>query len=513
MDLLLSWFLRGIVIAIGIGAAGWLVFWVRDVWRSSPERWTARLAGGMIVLVCVYAAAHARLLLQRKQIEEGRERYAVFGDPRRTEQRRGEVRGWILDCTGEDEKALASYRERNGVVEREYPLGEAGANFLGGGDGADERDYTVEVLFSSRLREPRSILDLERLHAVGKDLRLTLCRDVTNTAYRYLAQSGRPGAVVVQEVETGAVVAYAATGGPNDAPLGLKRYSPPGSVFKLALAAVWYENGLPENIVMGCPAEIRVSSRATIANYGREGREDVVGPRGMLIPSCNTAAVWMALHMREQIGSEPFVEAYRRFGFNPYEETPSSAGARDFWLTNSDAWADRMSPAPSRIQISEKTGTDEWAQLAIGQGPVDVTVLGVSRFIQGIANDGVMHRPRFEFDLVDSGRGERIMSLETARKLQSDMKAVVESGTGRSAGAIVANTGWILGAKTGTAQVAGRADNGWFAAILFSPDGKPRYTIVSFLEGGGPGGSAPAAIAGQVARELTNLDFDFREGT
>ena len=36
-----------------------------------------------------------------------------------------------------------------------------------GGCGADERDYTVEVLFSSRLREPRSILDLERLHAVG----------------------------------------------------------------------------------------------------------------------------------------------------------------------------------------------------------------------------------------------------------------------------------------------------------------------------------------------------------
>ena len=53
-----------------------------------------------------------------ERIEEGRERYAIYGDPRRTEQRRGEVRGWILDCTGEDTEALAAYRERDGAIER-----------------------------------------------------------------------------------------------------------------------------------------------------------------------------------------------------------------------------------------------------------------------------------------------------------------------------------------------------------------------------------------------------------
>ncbi len=513
MDLLLNWILRAIVVTIGLGAAAWILFWVRHIWRSSPERWTARLAGGMIVLVGIYAVAHIRLLAQRSTIEEGREAYAIFGDPRRTEMRRGEVRGWLLDCSGADENALAYYREREGSIAREYALGQAGANFIGGGERADERDYTVEVLFGARLRETRSLLDLERLHPVGKDLRLTLCRDATGEAYRRLAENGRPGAVVVQDARTGALVAYAATGGPDDPPLGIKRYSPPGSVFKLALAAVWYENGLPENITIECPAEIRVSSRATIANYGRVAREDVVGPTGMLIPSCNTAAVWMALHMREQIGSEPFIEAYRRFGFTPYEDAPPAGIAEDFWLTESDAWVARMSPPPSRIQISENTGTDEWAQLAIGQGPLDVTVVGVSRFIQGIANDGVMRQPRFEFDRVRDGRDERIMSEETARRLQRDMKLVVEQGTGRAAGATLSGTGWTMGGKTGTAQVGGRADNGWFAGILFGPDGEPRYTIVSFLEGGGPGGAGPATIAGQVARTLTGLEFDFREAS
>src|SRR5690606_1138636 len=138
---------------------------------------------------------------------------------------------------------------------------------------------------------------------------------------------------------------------------------------------------------------------------------------------------------------------------------------------------------------------------------------GISRFIQGIANDGVMLRPRFEFDLVGEGRGTRIMSEETAQRLQRDMRLVVEEGTGRAAGAPIAGTGWTMGGKTGTAQVAGRADNGWFAGILFGPDGEPRYTIVSFLEGGGPGGAGPATIAGQVARELTELEFDFTEGS
>lgn len=512
MDLLLNWILRGIILGVGVGAAAAIVFWMRHVWRSSPERWTVRLAGGMIVLVAVYTVAHVRLLAQRDYIEAGRKAYAIYGDPRRTEMRRGEVRGWILDCSGEDERALAYYRESDDVIDRVYALGQAGANLLGGGDGAEERDYTIEVLLASRLRAPRSILDLERLHPVGKDLRVTLCRDVTSEAYRRLAQDGRPGAVIVQDVRTGALVAYAATGGADDPPLGIKHYSPPGSVFKLALAAVWYEQGLPDDITIACPAEIRVSSRATIANYGHEAGEDVVGPTGMLIPSCNTAAVWMALHMREQIGSEPFIEAYERFGFTPYEDAPPVDSIADFWQTDSDAWADRMSPPPSRIRISANTGTDEWAQLAIGQGPLDVTVVGVSRFIQGIANDGVMLSPRFEFDQIGDGRGTRIMSNETAQRLQRDMRLVVERGTGGAAGRPVAETGWTMGGKTGTAQVAGRSDNGWFAGILFGPDGEPRYTIVSFLEGGGPGGGAPAAIAGQVARELTGLEFDFGEG-
>lgn len=503
MEFIINWILRGIYIALGVGAAFWIVGWFRDSWRSSAERWPVRVAAGMLVLTGVYFIAHARLLAQRAEIERAREAYAVYGDPRRTEERRGEVRGWIMDCSGEDDRALAAYAERNGEIDRLYPIGEAGANLVGGGEGAEDRDYTVERLFAAELREPRSFLELGELHPAGTDLHLTLCSGVTAVAHRLLAQTGLPGAVVVQDVETGAVVAYASTGGPEDPPLGIKQYSPPGSVFKLALSALWWESGMPDDITIPCPAEIQVTPRAAIANFGRIDYGTVQGPTGMLIPSCNTAAVWMALRLREEVGAERFVEAYRSYGFDPYEETPPNDSIGDFWRTNSEAWTRRMTPAPSRIRISEETGDAEWAQLSIGQGPIDVTVIGVSRFIQAIANGGVMLPPTIEYALAaDPPSGERVMSEATAERLMQAMRLVVERGTARAAQGIVAGSGWEMGGKTGTAQVAGQADNGWFAGILFSPEGEPEYTIVSMVVRGGGGGGVPTRIAAQVAREI-----------
>jgi hypothetical protein len=502
-DLLLNWILRAIYVALGVGAGLWILNWLRATWPSATERWPLRIAVVMLLAACAYTVAHARLLVQRAQIEEARERYAVFGDPRRTELRRAEVRGWMLDCTGDEADALAAHREVDGVVGRYYALGEGGANFVGGGEGAELRDYTIERLFAPQLREPRSLRERGELHPAGSDIHLTLCRDATAEAWTRLRQSGRSGAVVVQDARTGAVLAYAATGGPEDPPLGVRRYSPPGSVFKLALAALWWEHGFPDDIDIPCPAEIEVTPRARIANFGRSDLGTVRGPTGMLVPSCNTAAVWMAMELRRRIGSEPFLEAYRRFGFEPYAETPPAQAVTGFWATSSEAWRRRMSPSPMRIRMSEDTGPAEWAQLAIGQGPLDVTVVGISRFLQAIANGGVMLPATLEAELaLRPPDGERVMSEETAARLLAAMRETVVRGTGRGAEAILAGSGWRMGGKTGTAQVAGRADNGWFAGVLVDPQGAPRYTVVAFLEGGGPGGSLPTTIAAQVARVL-----------
>lgn len=507
MDAIINWVLRGAFVLVGLGAGVWIFRWLIQAWRGAEERWPLRIAIGMLLLALVYAGGHYRLLAQRETIEEGRRAYSQYGDPRRTELRRAEVRGWIHDCTGDPANALAVYRARGGVVERTYPLGAAGANLVGGGVDADERDFTVEHLFSEQLREPPTLLEEGELHPVGTDMQLSLCSDLTARAWQLLRGSNRPGAVVVQDVQTGALVAYAATGGADDPPFAIKRYAPPGSVFKLALAALWWENNLPDDITIPCPDAIQVTDRARIQNFEGRGIGPVIGPTGVLIPSCNTGAVWMALEMRERLGEQAFLDAYQRFGFETYptaEEAPRDT-TYSFWSTTSSAFARRMTPAPNRIRISERTGRAEWAQLSIGQGPVDVTVMGISRFIAAIGNGGVMLSPKLESSVVEEAEDEegvRIMSPTTALKLQTAMIAVVDSGTAASSQRHFAGTGWDLGGKTGTAQIPGRPDDGWFAGLVFDPEGRARYSVVVYLQGGGPGGRLPAGIGGGMTRAL-----------
>jgi hypothetical protein len=156
LDTVLDWILRGVVIAFGAGALVALARWLRAAFRERRERWAIRLALAMLVLAAVYTVGHARMLWNAEKITEGRLAWRQYGDPREAERNRGDVRGWILDCTGEDELALARYGLRDGEVQRIYPLGEAGANLIGGGTGAEDRDYTVERLFARHLREPPS---------------------------------------------------------------------------------------------------------------------------------------------------------------------------------------------------------------------------------------------------------------------------------------------------------------------------------------------------------------------
>lgn len=503
MDTLLNWALRGLLLLLGAGAAVWIARWLREAWRERRERWPVRLALGMLLAAAVFAAGHARLLLQAEEIDEARLAYARFGDPRLAEQRRAEVRGWMLDCSARERFALARYGQRGDTIVRVYPLGEAGANLIGGGPGADERDYTIERLFAERLRRPRSFTELDELHPVGTDLRLTLCAQPTARAWRLLREAGRPGAVVVQDVQTGALVAYAATGTPQQAPLGIRRYAAPGSVFKLALAALWWESGQPAETRLACPARIQVTPRSSIQNFEGTARGVLTAPHEMLVYSCNTAAVQMALELRERIGSEAFVDAYQRFGFAPYAGEPPDGVEPEFWNTGSEAWQRRMSPPPARIRIGERTSRQEWAQLAIGQGPVDVTPIQVSRFVQAIGNRGVMLPPALEWErALEPREGRRIMSDATAQRLQAAMKGVVQRGTATRARALLEGSPWSLGGKTGTAQVARADDDGWFAGLMFDEQGRPRYSVVVYLQGGGPGGRAPAALAAQMTRLL-----------
>lgn len=504
LDTVLDWILRGVVIAFGVGALVALARWLRAAIRERRERWAIRLAIGMLLLSGLYAWGHARILWNAEALEDGRMAWRRYGDPREAERNRAELRGWIYDCTGTDANALARYGIRDGEVQRVHPLGEAGANLIGGGADAGERDFTVERLFASHLREPRNFAELSELHPVGTDLRLTLCAAPTRRAWELLEATGMEGAVIIQDVRTGALIAYAATGDVEDTPVGIKRYAPPGSVFKLALAALWWENDLGD-VEMPCPSQIQVG-RARIRNFESSSHESLTVPHEMLRYSCNTAAVQMALTARERLGQDAFHDAYQRFGFLTYGEGLPATPEPGFWNTANERWAERMTPPPARVRILDRFSPHEWGQIAIGQGPVDVTPLAVSRFIQAIGNGGVMMPPTLEAARLDElPEGKRVMSANTTQRLMQSMLTVVDSGTARSASPLLASTPWDLGGKTGSADVAGRPRaDGWFAGLMFGPDNRPQYTVVVYLQAGAPGGRLPAGIAAQMTRFMAS---------
>ncbi|MBD0320658.1 MAG: hypothetical protein ICV87_10015 [Gemmatimonadetes bacterium] len=502
LDTLLNLGLRALYLLFGVGAFLAILRWSYTAVREKRERWAVYLAFGMLLLAGVYTAGHALILANREYIEEGRERYARFGDPRAAEMNRGDLKGWILDCTGKDENALARYGMQDGEVQRVYPLGEAGANLVGGGEGAEKRDYTIERIFADRLRAPKNFRERTEIHAAGEDMQLTLCADATRQAYGLLKQSGFPGVVVMQDVKNGAVVAYTSTGTPEQAPLGIKRYTLPGSVFKLALSALWWDSGMGDRW-MACPAYIQVGNRK-IRNFESHEYPPMEIPRRMLVVSCNTQAIAMAFQMRQQLGEQAFADAYRRYGFIPYSGDGPAEKAAPFWNTSSERWAQRMTPPQNRVLFRTKFNPFDWAQMAIGQGPVDVTPIAVSRFIQAIGNRGVMLEPTFEQDrLRELPEGREVMKPATALKLQRAMLQVVDTGTAVSVKPVLRNLTWDMGGKTGTVDIRrGRRPDGWFAGLIHGPDGQPRYTIVVYLQQAGQGGRAPAGLAAAMTRYM-----------
>jgi cell division protein FtsI/penicillin-binding protein 2 len=500
LDTLLNLGLRALYLLFGVGAFLAILRWSYTAVREKRERWAVFLAFGMLLLAGVYTAGHALILANRDYIEEGRQRYARFGDPRAAEMNRGDLKGWILDCTGKDENALARYGMQDGEVQRVYPLGEAGANLLGGGEDADKRDYTIERIFADRLRAPKNFRERTEIHAAGEDMQLTLCGDATRQAYGLLKQTGFPGVVVMQDVKNGAVVAYTSTGTAEQAPLGIKRYTLPGSVFKLALSALWWDSGMGDRW-MACPEYIQVGNRK-IRNFESKAYPPMEIPRRMLVVSCNTQAIAMAFQMREQLGEQAFADAYRRYGFIPYSGDGEQEKAAPFWNTSSERWAKRMTPPQNRVLFRTRFNPFDWAQMAIGQGPVDVTPIAVSRFIQAIGNRGVMLEPTFEQDrLDDAPEGREVMKPATAQKLQRAMLQVVDTGTAVSVKPVLKNLTWDMGGKTGTVDIRrGQRPDGWFAGLIHGPDGQPRYTIVVYLQQAGQGGRAPAGVAAAMTR-------------
>lgn len=350
------------------------------------------------------------------------------------------------------------------------------------------------------LRTTGSSAPIECADDDGRDT-LTLCPALTERVAALLASTGAEGTVIVQDVRTGAVISYAAASRTGD--LAVTTALVPASVWKLTIAALWWEHGFGDATVP-CPAELH-AGRSLVRNAGRTpGPMDATR---MLVESCNTAAATMAFALRDRLGPDVLGADLRRLGFPAGDQVDAFARADDrdstFWASTSATWRARMSPATAWLPLPDPDDDAAWAELALGHPRVRVTPLHLSRLLQAIGNDGVMLRPTVERALAARAAGDRVMQPSTARRLRDAMRRVVNEGTARGVAPLLADARWSLGGKTGTSQPPGtdRVD-GWFVGLLFDEEDAPRYTVVVHLRGGGSGGGAPARLAAALTREL-----------
>ncbi|PYC73497.1 peptidoglycan glycosyltransferase [Micromonospora arborensis] len=432
--------------------------------------------------------------------------------------------------------AVATSKETTGTLKflRTYPGGAEYAHVLGykpvnlADQGIErvEDDFlagTSDQLIGDRLKDMFTGDD-----SGGGNVLLTLSKKAQDAAYNQLRNNqvgAKKGAAIAIDPRTGAVQALVSMPSfdPNplashttseaaaafnkleqdpDGPLknrALSETLPPGSTFKIVVAAAALENGITKTTqIPAGPSWTPPTSGSPIRNAEASiCPEPKVTLLAAVTESCNTGFAQLGV----QLGANAIKEKARQFGFEQEDLTVGELGE------------DGLPTAASRTgTIQNADGGDDPAALAqssIGQRDVRMTPLEGAMIAASVANNGSQMRPYLVRQLLAPDRTtsyhtakarelRQPVSPQVASDLRDMMVSVVQNGTGKKA----AINGYKVGGKTGTAQSApDRPDHGWFIGFALDKNGTPISAVCVMLEQAGPGGSAEAArIAGQIMR-------------
>ncbi|GAA0483856.1 peptidoglycan D,D-transpeptidase FtsI family protein [Streptomyces olivaceiscleroticus] len=364
----------------------------------------------------------------------------------------------------------------------------------------------------SRLQSPVNLVSRER--AKGGDVATTLDSKIQKAGYEALGN--KTGAAVALDPATGRILGMVSTpsydpgkfAGQSDADQkawakltgdkaqphlnrALRQTYPPGSTFKLVVAAAALENGLYSSVDerTDSPNPYRLpNTRTDLTNENPAAPCKDATIRTALQYSCNNVFGKMAA----DLGEKKVKEQAEKFGFNDSKiDVPVRAGKSIY---------------PSGMDSAQT------ALSGIGQFDDQATPLQMAMVVSAIANDGELKTP-YEVDKITDGGGNTVqdygpkkystaMSQENAEQLQSAMQTVVEKGTG--SGARI--DGLTVGGKTGTAQHG--VDNSgtpyaWFVSYAEDSQGH-QVAVASVVEDSDAARSeiSGGGLAGPVAKAM-----------
>ena len=297
---------------------------------------------------------------------------------------------------------------------------------------------------------------------------------------KYGAQSGQ---IIIIDVKTGDILAMATL--PSFDPNKFNEVKPEDqSIFLNPVISSVYEPGSimkPIVIASGLDAgKIKPEDEETFGNMvvvqGYEihtaqdkafGKENITQ---ILENSDNVAMVWVA----GKIGNETLFEYFKNFGF----------GA-NFGIDSSGETTGKLLPLKQWRDIHRAT-------MAFGQG-ISATPLQILMAYQAIGNDGILVQPRLVKSIVRSDGTKKdiepktlrsVIKPEIAEQVRRMLISVVERGHGKKAKV----TGYIIGGKTGTAQIPKKEGGGYeenahvgsFVGLI--PGDKPQFAMLVKLD-------------------------------
>ncbi|MCA1592039.1 MAG: hypothetical protein LC754_05195 [Acidobacteria bacterium] len=330
-----------------------------------------------------------------------------------------------------------------------------------------------------------------------------VCAAANKRALEVMSANRLKAVIVVQDVRTGALVAFAAS---HPSELDVTTPVSPLSLSKVLLSASWWDNRQPDS---------SFDSTKGNPNAQNPAYRSRVTVHEMLVGGSDSAGRQSAVALRKSVGTKKVLEDFTRYGFG--QQTGLSRDDK-FWGGLAPAWRARLTPAPAYVSLSEETKDEEWAEtLSLGEINMSVTAFHVSRFLQAVGNDGVVLTPvareeqstpsvtKSAASRPELNNSMRVVQQNTALRIQSAMLDTVQRGTANSIAKTLEDTGWQIGGKTGSGPALlpkGDLVDGWFAGLIFDPQGKARFTVATFVRSGGYGGENAAKISAALGRYI-----------
>lgn len=386
-------------------------------------------------------------------------------------------------------------------VYRYYPGGELASKvvgFAGPGDLGEVGIYGIEAGWNSELRGRDGTLSQERDAAGrwisltdrehvepknGDSLVLTIDRVVQYEVEKIIAEAREKfgadsGSAIVLEPKTGKILAMASV--PQFDPNEYGKVEDIG-LFMNPLVSLPYESGSvmkPITMAIGIEeGKVRPNTEFTDtgvvseAGYNIQNAEGKVYGRSTMTKVLDESINTGVMYVERLVGHSAFREGLRNFGFGSKTgiRLPAEHGGN---LKNLD----------------NLKSTIQFLTASFGQG-ITVTPLQLAMAYGALANGGILMKPQIVDQIIDSDGNirtlepeetRRVLSQETSREMGEMLRSVVVNGHGKRADV----PGYLVGGKTGTAQVAKSGAKGYDENITigsfagYAPIGDPRFVVV-----------------------------------